>query len=299
MTGFLCLDKPEGITSFTAVNRIRRICSQKKAGHTGTLDPMATGVLPIMLGAATRFAEFLPEAGKKYEAEILLGVTTDSYDITGTVLEKKQPNVSAQDFCEAVSRFTGEQDQLPPMYSAVSQNGVRLYKLARQGIEVERTPRHITVYSARVTGEKEKDVYTVSFECSAGTYIRSLIYDIGEYLGCGACMKALRRTSSNGFDIKDAVTLEEAEQYVQSGSIGSYIKKIDEVLGVYPPVTVTQAQAKRFLNGGELSLDRIRDLTGEGIIRVYSPDKNFLGLGKINKEKGELEIARINTDAML
>lgn len=296
MTGFICLDKPGGITSFTAVNRVRRIFSQKKAGHTGTLDPMATGVLPIMLGCATRFADFIPPSNKKYEAEILLGVMTDSYDVTGKILSEKDVNISEADFCRTVEKFTGELDQTPPMYSAVSQNGVRLYKLARQGIEVERPSRKITVYSSQVLERKDENLYTVSFECSAGTYIRSLISDIGAELGCGACMNTLRRTSSNGFDIADAVTLQELETAAEQGRLGDYVKKVDDVLSAYPSVAVTQAQAVRFSNGGELSLDRIRNFSGEGITRVYAQGGRFLGLGNADKEKGELSIARIYTD---
>ncbi len=296
MTGFICLDKPEGITSFTAVNRARRICSQKKAGHTGTLDPMATGVLPVMFGAATKFADFIPAANKKYTADILLGVATDSYDVTGRVLSEKEVTVSREELLGAIAEFTGELEQLPPMYSAVSQNGVRLYKLARQGIEVERKKRSITVYSSQLIEQKEKNVYSVSFECSPGTYIRSLISDIGDFLGCGACMKSLRRTSSNGFEIEDALSLEELENIANQGRLGEFIKKVDDVLGAYPCVTVTQAQAKRFSNGGALSLDRIKNFTGEGIVRVYSPDSKFLGLGNSEKEKGMLSIAKLLTE---
>ncbi|MBQ7596335.1 MAG: tRNA pseudouridine(55) synthase TruB [Clostridia bacterium] len=296
MTGFICLDKPEGITSFTAVNRARHICSQKKAGHTGTLDPMATGVLPVMFGAATKFADYIPAANKKYTADILLGVTTDSYDVTGRVLSEKEVNVSLEELLGAIEQFTGELEQLPPMYSAVSQNGVRLYKLARQGIEVERKKRSITVYSSHIVKQKEKNVFTLSVECSPGTYVRSLISDIGEYLGCGACMKSLRRTSSNGFDISDAITLEELEDAVKCGELEKHIKKVDDVLEIYPCVTVTQAQAKRFSNGGALSLDRLKDLTGEGFIRVYSPENKFLGLGSTEKEKCELIIAKLLTE---
>lgn len=296
MTGFICLDKPGGITSFTAVNRARRICSQKKAGHTGTLDPMATGVLPVMFGSATKFADFIPDSNKKYVADILLGVTTDSYDITGTVLTESGVSITEAEFCAAVNKFTGELEQLPPMYSAVSQNGVRLYKLARQGITVERKKRRITVYSSQIIEQKESNLYTVSFECSAGTYIRSLINDIGEELGCGACMKALRRTSSNGFDISDALTLEQLEDAILQGTLNNYVKKVDDVLNVYPCVSVTQAQAKRFSNGGSLDSDRLRDCPAEGLTRVYSPEKKFLGLGNLDKEKGEMTIAKLLTE---
>lgn len=293
MTGFICLDKPEGITSFTAVNKVRRIFSLKKAGHTGTLDPMATGVLPIMLGGATKFADFMPSGTKAYEADILLGLETDSYDVTGNVLSQKEVTVTRDEFEKTVELFVGEIEQYPPMYSAVSQNGVRLYKLARQGIEVEREKRKITVYSAQVTASPEENVYTVTFSCSAGTYIRSLAHDIGEKLGCGACLKRLRRTYSNGFSLAESVTLEQLAALSEEGKLSQCVKKVDDVFSVYPKVFVSEAQSKRFHNGGALDINRIKNIKENGLYRVYSPESTFLGLGKTNAETNELEIARL------
>ncbi len=293
MVGFICVDKPEGITSFVAANKIRRILKIKKAGHTGTLDPMATGVLPVMLGGATRFSEFIPTHDKGYEADILLGTTTDSYDITGEVIEKKEVNVSLDEFKEALASFVGDIEQYPPMYSAVSQNGVRLYKLARQGITVERELRKVTIKSAVVLANPEKNVFTVSVQCSAGTYIRSLAYDIGEKLGCGACLSRLRRTNANGFDLGDCYTYDEIEKAVENGTIEALIKPVDAVLGIYPKVTVTEAQAKRFRNGGELFTKRIRGFNGVSIYRVYSDDNDFLGLGEVKENSETLDIAKL------
>ncbi len=296
MTGFICINKPQGITSFLAANKLRRIAAVKKAGHTGTLDPMATGVLPVMLGGATKFADFIPSSEKAYVADILLGITTDTYDITGEVLSRKEVNVTDDEFKAAVEYFTGEIQQVPPMYSAISQNGVRLYQLARKGIEVERERRSVTVYSAEILGKKEKNVYSVSFSCSAGTYIRSLAYDIGEKLSCGACLQRLERIYSNGFSIKDSVTLEEAAALAHEGRLGEKVISVEKILETYPSITVSEAQAKRFRNGGALSLARIRNFSGGGLFRVYSPVREFLGLGKANPETEELDIAKLYTE---
>ncbi len=293
MTGFLCLDKPEGMTSFSAVHRVRRLCGLKKAGHTSTLDPMATGVLPVMLGGATKFAEYIPSAPKGYTADLLLGVETDTYDVTGAVLSQRDADVPQARMEEVLAQFTGTQMQTPPMYSAISQNGVRLYKLARQGIEVERPARQITVYEAKVLAHPAKDVYTVSFLCSEGTYIRSLAHDLGEALGCGACLQTLRRTSSNGFTAQEALTLAEIETLLQTDALAARIRSVEDVMRVYPSVQVTPAQAKRFANGGALALDRLRGAEGEGLRRVYTQEQRFLGLGSVNPASGSLEVARL------
>ncbi|MCQ2470499.1 MAG: tRNA pseudouridine(55) synthase TruB [Clostridia bacterium] len=293
MTGFICINKPQGITSFITANRVRRIASVKKTGHTGTLDPMATGVLPVMLGGATKFADFIPSSGKAYIADILLGVETDTYDVTGTVLQEKEVNVTSEEFKHAVEAFTGEIQQVPPMYSAISQNGVRLYQLARKGVEVEREKRNVTIYSAEILEKKADNLYSVLFSCSAGTYIRSLAFDIGRFLGCGACLKSLQRTYSNGFSIEDAITLEEAAALAEEGKLEEKIIPVEKVMEVYPEVTVSEAQAKRFKNGGALALNRIKGFSGSGLFRVYSPEKEFLGLGKTNEETKELDIARL------
>ncbi len=293
MTGFICINKPQGITSFITANRVRRIASVKKTGHTGTLDPMATGVLPVMLGGATKFADFIPSSGKAYIADILLGVETDTYDVTGTVLQERDVNVTSDEFKRAVEAFTGEIQQVPPMYSAISQNGVRLYQLARKGVEVEREKRNVTIYSAEILEKKADNLYSVLFSCSAGTYIRSLAFDIGRFLGCGACLQSLQRTYSNGFSIEDAITLEEAATLAEEGKLEEKIIPVEKVMEVYPEVTVSEAQAKRFKNGGALALNRIKGFSGSGLFRVYSPEKEFLGLGKTNEETKELDIARL------
>lgn len=283
MTGIILLDKPEGITSFGAVARVRRICGEKKCGHTGTLDPMATGVLTIMLGGATRFCELLPSHDKAYIASFRLGTVTDTLDITGKVLETREVNATAEQVKEKIKDFVGDISQLPPMYSAVSVGGQRLYDLARRGIEVERKAREVTVFSIEMLGENEQaGEYTIRVECSSGTYIRSLIADLGEALGCGAVMTALRRTKANGFEISQAVTLEQLAEKAEKGGLDSVLIPVDKALEEYPCVKVSEAQAKRFRNGGELDLQRLKCLKTLGFFRVYDPEDNFIGLGEIN-----------------
>ena len=293
MTGFIFLDKPEGITSFTAANKVRRILGVKKAGHTGTLDPMATGVLPVMLGGATRFSQYLPVHDKSYRAQILLGTVTDTLDTTGEILETNRVNVTPAQVEEAVLSFKGELKQLPPMYSAVSKDGVRLYKLARQGIEIEREARDVTVYDIKISEPLNEKNFSIDVSCSAGTYIRSLADDIGRKLGCGAVISGLRRTSANSIDISKTVTFETLEKAVADGTAESLIAPCDEMLVCYPAVTVSEKQAQRFCNGGELDAVRVKNLPEEGLCRVYSPEKLFLGLGKIDKENNILAIEKI------
>ena len=293
MTGFIFLDKPEGITSFTAVNKTRRLLGIKKAGHTGTLDPMATGVLPIMLGGATRFSQYLPVHDKAYRAKILLGTITDTLDTTGEILEKRDVNVSDDALHEAVMSFLGDIKQLPPMYSAVSKDGVRLYKLARQGIEIEREARDVTIHSLEIVSGLENNEFILDVSCSAGTYIRSLAADIGEKLGCGAVISELRRTVANGISIERTVTLKEIEKAVEEGRADELIAPCDEMLGTNPAVRVTTKQAFYFSNGGALDLERVKDKETVGICRVKSPEGKLVGLGRIDREAGVLAVEKI------
>ncbi|MCH5191764.1 MAG: tRNA pseudouridine(55) synthase TruB [Oscillospiraceae bacterium] len=292
MTGIICLDKPAGMTSFSAVKRASRILGVKKAGHTGTLDPMATGVLVIMLSNCTRFIELLPEHKKSYIARARLGVTTDTLDITGEILSQKDVNVTECQLLEAAEKFKGEILQTPPMYSALKKDGERLYDLARKGIDIPREQRKITVENLKISNFDGKD-FTIEVTCSAGTYIRSLCDDIGRELGCGACMTDLRRTSANGFSVETALTLEELENAVNSGEINKYTVSLEKALEEYNEVTVTAAQAKRFHNGGALDGNRINIAPQKGRYRVYSPEKVFLGLGEIIEDGGDLTVKRV------
>ena len=291
MNGFVCLDKPQGITSFIAAARVKRILGEKKAGHTGTLDPLATGVLPVAVGSATRFIELIPDHDKAYRATFLFGKSTDTLDITGNVLSETAVSVKREDVEAVLPLFTGESMQLPPMYSALKKDGVRLYELARQGKEVEREKRKIRIDSLSLVGQNGNE-YTVDVSCSAGTYIRSLIFDIGEKLGCPAVMTALTRTKANGIPLEKCVTIEELEKLKNEGRLEEAIIPVDKLLS-YPAVYVTKPQTVRFSNGGELDLDRVKCAKTDGLRLVYSPERVFLGVGRVNLESGALEVKKV------
>lgn len=293
MTGIICVNKSKDITSFGVVSKVRGITRERKAGHTGTLDPMATGVLPIMLGGATRFLDFLPNSDKGYRATFVLGKTTDTLDITGNVLTECEVNASANDVLNALDSFRGEISQVPPMYSAKSVDGVRLYDLARKGIEVEREASIVNIKKLELVSHNDNE-YVIDVVCSKGTYIRSLISDIGDKLGCGATMTELERTLAMGFTLEDCVTLDEL-QILKDNELGfnSVLIDIEKMFIPYDEVMVSEAQTRRFNNGGALALDRIRKPLTDGIYRVYSPERLFLGLGRANTENNELAIARL------
>lgn len=295
MTGIICLDKQEHMTSFSAVARTRRITGEKKAGHAGTLDPMATGILPVLLGGATRFMEFLPVHDKGYRARIQLGMTTDTLDTTGTVLTRSGVRVSKAQVEQALGAFRGDILQVPPMYSALSKNGVRLYELARRGEEVERQARPVTIYRLELTEfDGQTQECTLNVLCSKGTYIRSLADDLGRMLGCGAVMSGLRRTYAAGFSLEDCVTLDALSELAQQGKLSQCMIPLERALAAYPSLSVTQAQAVRFANGGALDADRLRFAEKrDGLFRVYSPDERFLGLGELLPEERELKVRRV------
>lgn len=295
MTGIICLDKPCDMTSFTAVKKASRILGVKKAGHTGTLDPMATGVLVIMLGHCTRFIELLPEHKKSYTARVKLGLTTDTLDITGEVLSESPVDVTEEQLLKVAEKFKGEISQVPPMYSAIKKDGERLYDLARKGIEIERESRKITIEKLEIYDFNGTE-FSMDVTCSAGTYIRSLCDDIGKALGCGAVMTSLRRTEANGFSIENAVTLQELEKLVSENNLTNVITSVENAFMSYPEITVTSPQANRFHNGGELGYERLRGDYSVGIYRVYSPERRLLGLGEILTEKGDLTVRRVLVD---
>lgn len=295
MTGILCVNKPQGITSFGAVARVRRMLGRKKCGHTGTLDPMATGVLPILIGGASKFSDLIPNQDKAYRATVKLGVVTDTLDITGKILEERTVNATKADFENALNDFRGDIEQVPPMYSAVFHNGVRLYDLARQGIEVERKARKVTVYSLElISADEENNEYVIDVHCSRGTYIRTLAGDIGEKLGCGAVLTTLCRTVAHGYKLSDCVEIADIEAMVESGEIYNHIMAVETAFESYKDVYVTSAQSVRFKNGASLSLDRLTLPCDEGILRVFSKDEQkFLGLGEIDRENGVLIIKKM------
>ena len=298
MDGILCIDKPQNFTSFDVVAKSRGILKQKKIGHAGTLDPMATGVLPLFLGCATRVCDILPDREKCYEAEFQLGVVTDTYDITGTVTERHDVTSGIKDVRRALLEFIGQIRQLPPMYSAVQIGGKRLYELARSGKEVERTARSVLISRLALdSSDPQRGLYRVTVECSAGTYIRSLVYDLGQLLGCGAVLTALRRTRANGFLLKQCITLGELQAIKDSG--GNFpVIPVDAVFAAYPKTDVTRAQALRLLNGapldrGRLTFDSSSDPSDGAIIRVYFCDV-FIGLGRL--AEAQMKVYKLFTD---
>ena len=282
MQGMILLDKPEGMTSFSAVSAVKRIFGEKRVGHTGTLDPMATGVLPILLGRATRLCELMLTADKRYTAEVLLGVETDTLDITGNVISETDCDISVVEFESVCSRFVGEYEQVPPMFSALKKDGVRLYDLARQGVEIEREARLVNIKKLDIIEKSGKNKFIIDVICSKGTYIRSLADDLGKALGVGATLTMLRRTETAGYTADMCVTLDELKENPQK-----YLREADSVVAYCPSVNVTDNQTRRFLNGGELFLERINfdtEVSDGDLIRVYSYDNKFLGLGLVDGE---------------
>jgi len=298
-SGALIIDKPQGFTSFDAVAVMRRLLGERKIGHTGTLDPMATGVLVILVGRATRAASFLEDTGKIYQAGFRFGEETDTQDSTGTVLHASSLPVSRASLEAVMKRFRGEIFQLPPMYSAVSVNGQRLYALARRGVTVEREKRPVTIASLELCSYEEQTregVFQVS--CSKGTYIRTLCADIGEALGAYGVMTSLRRIRACGFSLSDAVTLAEARTLAEAGRLADRILPTEILFPEYRKAAVSAAQAVRFRNGGALDLGRIPALRGQPVpsgerIRVYGPDGGFLGLGACSPDTSELRILKL------
>ncbi|MCL2164601.1 MAG: tRNA pseudouridine(55) synthase TruB [Oscillospiraceae bacterium] len=261
MDGVLNVLKPAGMTSFDVVAYLRRLMNIKKIGHCGTLDPAATGVLPICTGLATGISEYLGDMRKSYRAEVLFGVMTDSLDTEGAVIRaKRTPSPERADIEPVLQGFVGRQLQEPPMFSAVKVGGRRLYELARKGVEVQRAPREITVYDVRLIRVLRNRI-VVDIECSKGVYIRSLCGDIGKRLGVDACMSFLIRTSAAGFGIKDAFTLEDLEKLLIEGRLNEAIMKIDDALPAFACCSLTKKQLNRFLNGQDIELGEIENVT--------------------------------------
>ncbi len=273
--GILLLDKPVGITSNAALSRAKRIIGIKKAGHAGTLDPMASGLLVLCFGQATKVAAFLLDADKTYEAEVRLGVTTDSEDAEGKVLDRKSVPVFEEAQIEAVlERFRGPIEQVPPMHSALKHKGKRLYELARKGESVERPPRSVVIHSLELTG-REEEILCLRVSCSKGTYIRSLARDIGEALGCGAHLTGLRRTASAPFDIADAVGLPALESLAPEQARALLVPP-DRALEHLPALELDDQQAHRICHGQRLAgLKAVHS----GLVRIYGPE-TFLGVGE-------------------
>ena len=272
MNGIVIVDKPAGWTSQDVTARLRRVFGTRRIGHGGTLDPMATGVLPVFVGRATRAVEFFEHARKGYEAVLRLGITTDTEDITGTVLETREVSVSRQEFLDILPRFRGKIQQIPPMYSALKVDGRKLCDLARAGKEVARQSREIEILELECL-DFSGDAARLSVLCSKGTYIRTLCRDIGEALGCGGCMAALRRTAAGAYTLADAVPLQEL---LDTAEPEKYIRSVDSLFREHPAVTLTAKQEIRCRNGNAFSVK-----LPDGTFRVYSQNGEFLALSKV------------------
>ena len=272
MNGIVIIDKPAGWTSQDVTARLRRVFGTRRIGHGGTLDPMATGVLPVFVGRATRGVEFFEHAEKTYETELLLGVATDTEDTTGTVLTRREVSVTPGQLAAVLERFRGEIMQIPPMYSALKVNGQKLYDLARKGRQVERQPRPVTIHELTLLS-REGDTLRLRVRCSKGTYIRTLCADIGEALSCGGCMQALRRTQAGEYTIAEAVPL---QQLLEAAEPEIYLRDVDTMFRGYPAVKLTVNQEKRCRNGNAFSVS----LPG-GTYRAYSQTGEFLMLAKV------------------
>lgn len=294
MNGVIVVNKPEEFTSFDVVAVLRKICNERKIGHCGTLDPNATGVLPVLLGRAAKAQDILPNHDKTYKAEFVLGKVTDTLDIWGEVKGIEETHITKEQLLSVLPEFTGEIEQIPPMYSAVQVGGKRLYDLARQGIEVERKARKITVYSLELLSfDEETQSGALRVACSKGTYIRTLIDDIAKKLCIGGCMTSLVREEACGFTLKESYTLDELRALSERGEIEKTLLSTESLFVTYKEVKVSGEQAKRFANGGALSVDRIRvkpEMLDANIYRVKSPDNTFMGLGIFDEKSRELKI---------
>lgn len=272
MNGIVIVDKPQGWTSQDVTARLRRVFGTRRIGHGGTLDPMATGVLPVFVGRATRGVEFFEHARKEYEALLRPGIVTDTQDITGTVLETREVSLDDAGIEAALAGFRGEILQVPPMYSALKVNGQKLCDLARKGKTVDRQPRPITIHALEYLG-MEGDCLRLRVDCSKGTYIRTLCQDIGQALGCGGCMEALRRTRAGEYTISQAVPLQEL---LDSENPAQYLRPVDSMFANHPMVSLTANQERRCRNGNAFSVT-----LPEGTYRAYSQAGEFLMLARV------------------
>lgn len=298
MNGVLLIDKPREFTSFDAVAVVRKITGQKRVGHTGTLDPNATGVLVVLLGTATKAQDLILNHDKTYAADFKLGVVTDTLDIWGKIKQERQSLCVREDILNVLGGFVGEIEQIPPMFSAVQKNGRRLYDLARQGIEIERESRKVTVHGLELTQFDEKNQCgSIRVSCSKGTYIRTLIDDIGKKLGCGAVMTGLKRTSACGFDIDGCITLERAKELAERGELEQRLLSVESLFDRCRCVSVSDAQSRRFSNGGALDLCRTQlkglDLKDGEIFRIRGRSDRFLGLGTVDLKQSMLKIYKL------
>lgn len=275
MNGIILIDKPQGWTSHDVVGKLRGILHERRIGHSGTLDPLATGLLVVFIGRATRAVEFAEADRKEYVAGLRLGMNTDTQDITGRIISKETDIPDEPEVRIAIERFRGELEQIPPMYSAVKIGGKKLYELARKGESIERKPRHITIFGLEITGRSDND-YILDVVCSKGTYIRTLCHDIGAALGCGGCMSSLRRTKSGVFSVDNAYTIAEIQEAADRGEEEKLLLPIDTLFAGYTKLSVDADSEKKLKNGCIINTS-----SPDGRFRVYSEDGEFLLLGDV------------------
>ncbi|EJT6494786.1 tRNA pseudouridine(55) synthase TruB [Clostridium perfringens] len=288
MNGVINIYKNTGMTSFDVVAMVRRVAKMKKVGHTGTLDPAASGVLPVCLGKATKIIDYIMENKKVYRVNLKLGMVTDTYDLEGEVLrEEDVSHITKDEILNCINSFVGTIDQVPPMYSALKQNGVRLYELARQGIEVHREARKITIYSIENIKIESNDNIQMDVFCSKGTYIRSLCYDIGEKLNVGATMTALERIQNGTFTKEEAINIEDLTEEL----LEKHIISIEKALDSFEKITVNEKFGKLLRNGVKVFDNRMysEEVEFNKLYRVYEDNGVFLGLGKRDEKGFKLE----------
>ncbi len=280
MNGILLIDKPQEWTSHDVVGKLRGLLHEKRIGHSGTLDPMATGLLVVFVGRATRAVEFAEADAKEYIAGLRLGVVTDTQDITGNILAQQESHVTQEQVEAILPQFTGPLSQIPPMYSAIKIGGKKLYDIARKGGEVERKPREITIHSLKMADNSHLDEgdFCLDVVCSKGTYIRTLCHDMGQALGVGGTMSSLRRVRAGAFTLENALTLEQVAQAAAEGRAEDLLLPVDGLFAQYPALTLTEKQTKRTLVGGQFSMEQ-----ADGKYRFYGPDGAFLALGKVEE----------------
>ena len=295
MNGVIVIKKEKEFTSFDVVAVVRRTLHTKKVGHCGTLDPNATGVLPVLIGNATKAQDIIPNHDKSYIADFKLGYSSDTLDVWGEVKKCDDTSVTEEELKAVAENFVGDIMQTPPMYSAIQKDGVRLYELARKGIEIEREARAITIYSLEILSfDSEKQEGKLAVSCSKGTYIRQLIVDIAEKLGVSAIMTDLVRTSACGFELESAITLDELKVLADNNEVEKYTKSLESLFVTYAELKVSDKQSHRFKNGNPLDITRtaLRDIkpTDGTIYRVKSMNGDFLALGVVDLSKGVIKI---------
>ena len=287
INGIIIVNKETGFTSHDVVAKLRGICGQRKIGHTGTLDPAATGVLPVCLGSGTKLCDMLTDRDKEYVAELLLGVETDTQDTTGSVLRESPVTVTEEEVSRACLSFLGDYDQIPPMYSALKVDGKKLYELARAGKEVERKARRVRILELEIL-EMRLPVVKLRVVCSKGTYIRTLCSDIGQKLGCGGAMQSLQRTKAGRFRLEDALTLGDLQQLKDSGELERVVQPVDSLFEETPALHVTAEAARLLENGNALFPAQFAETVTpepERWVRVYRPDGRFAGIYAYEEQK--------------